>query len=227
MRNRIGWLVALAVFGLAAGLRAQEPQGGGKPRGENPFNQMELRKYWNPIVGAGEVYEVTGADGKKRTEEYDVLSEETLVGKKAYWIEISIGTASLSGKVYAKALVTPADYRAHKVIGQLPGMAAMDMPTGAPVEMPKPDPKNAPKLLGTEALKVAGEAIDCEHYRNADGSEVWLSSEVGPMKVVKSTSDDGTRLLVRTVSHPKDGITGPVKPYDADAIKKFVESQSQ
>jgi len=227
MRNRIRWVVALGMFGLAAGLRAQEPTEKTTQRGENPFNNAEMREYWNPQVGSGEEYEITGADGKKRTEEYDILSEQTVDGKKAYWLEIVFGMPGLKGKAYAKALVTPADYRARKVIGQLPGMAAMDMPTGAPPDVPKADPKKAAKLLGTEAVTVPGGTFECEHYREADGSEVWLSAKVGPMKVVKSTSESSTRVLVRTVSHPKDGVTGPVKPYDPDAIKRFVESQSQ
>ena len=81
-RNWIGWVVALAMFGLAAGLRAQEPAEKTTQRGENPFATPELRKYWNPVVGEGEVYEVTGADGKKRTEEYDILSKKRLAGRR-------------------------------------------------------------------------------------------------------------------------------------------------
>jgi hypothetical protein len=227
MQNRIGWVVALAIFGLAAGLRAQEPAEKTTQGGENPFATPELRKYWNPLVGEGAVYEVTGADGTKRTEEFDILSAETLEGKKAYWLEVSIAFPKAAGKVYEKSLVIPAEFRARKVIAQLPGMAAMEMPASGSMVVPKDDPNSKATKAASETITVPGGSFLCEHYQNADGSEEWVSDKVVPMKVVKSVGPTKeTRVLMKTTSQVKDAIKGPAKAYDPDAIKKFMEGAS-
>lgn len=221
--KRTAWGLALAILGLAAvGVSAQtSPKAEG---GENPFAMPELRKYWNPVVGSGAIYEVTAADGKKRTEEYAILSSETVAGKKAYWLEINVESLAFKGKLSGKTLVIPEGFQARKMIVQFPGAAAMEMATGPLPETPKTD---ASKLLGTETTKVAGGTFECEHWRDADGSETWLSAKVGPMKVVKSIGADmGTRELVKTVSHAKDAISGPVKPFDAEVVRKFAEGQN-
>jgi len=226
-RNWRGWVVALAIFGLAAGLRAQEPAEKTTQGGENPFATPELRKYWNPVVGEGAVYEVTGADGKKRTEEYDILSQETVGGKKAYWLEVSFAVPSITGKVYEKSLVIPAEFRAQKVIAQLPGMAAMEMPASGTISEIKDDPNNRVTATEKRELATAAGSFECQHITYADGSEVWVSDKVGPMKVVKSMgAAKDTRVLMKTTSQVKDAIKGPVKSYDPDAIKKFMEGAS-
>jgi hypothetical protein len=60
-----------------------------------------------------------------------------------------------------------------------------------------------------------------------DNSEAWLSAKVAPVKVVKSASKDETRVLVKTISHAKDYITGPIKPFDPEAIQKLSQPQSK
>lgn len=230
--NRAGWALAVAISCATPSARAQNPADAQaaptvQQGGENPFAVPELRMYWNPVVGEGAIYEVTSADGKKRTEEYDILSEETIGGMKAFWLEESISIPSITGTAYEKSLVIAAELRARKVISKLPGMAAMEMPAGAPIPTPKLDPKNAPKIAGTESITVPGGTFLCEHWVDPDGSEAWVSAKVGPMKVVKSVAPNKeTRVLVKTTSHTKDAITGPVKPYDPEAIKKFIEASS-
>lgn len=223
----IGWGLALAICGLAAvGVSAQSSQK--TEGGENPFAMPELRKYWNPVVGTGAVYEVTSADGKKRTEEYDILSEETIEGKKAYWLETSITVGGISGKLYEKSLVISGELRARKVIAQFPGFAAMEMPASGAIQVSKDDPNSVTTKAAAETIAVPGGSFLCEHYKSADGSEEWVSEKVGPMKVVKSVdSTKGTRMLVKTVSRVKDGITGPVKAYDPEAVQKFFHLTSQ
>jgi len=227
MRNRIGWAVALGIFGLAAGLRAQEPAEKSTQGGENPFATPELRKYWNPVVGEGAVYEVTSADGKKRAEEYDILSQEMIGGKKAYWLEVTMSIPSVAGKVYEKSLVIPAEFRAQKVIVQFPGMAAMEMPASGAISDIKDDPNNKVTAMEKRELATAAGSFECQHIKYADGSEFWVSDKVGPMKVVKSIgAAKDTRVLVKTTSQVKDAIKGPVKAYDPGAIKKFMEGAS-
>jgi hypothetical protein len=229
-RSSAIWSLAMAILSVAPVVRAQsaagqsaQAQGAQEQGGENPFAMPEMRRYWNPTVDAGAVYEVTSADGKKkRTEEYAVLSEETVEGKKAYWLEFSVTSPNVAGKIYEKTLVIPAEFRARKVIVQFPGMAAMEMPA-AP--SPKADAKDATKLAGNETITVPGGTFECEHWRDADGTDTWVSAKVGPMKVVKSVGKNETRVLLKTIGHPKDSITGPVKAFDPELIKNFAEKQ--
>jgi hypothetical protein len=219
----IGWAVALAILFVVPGVR---PQTARQAFG-NPWDTPEMRKYWNPVVGVGEVYEVTRTAGKKSTEEFSILSEETIEGKHAYWLEVAGESPSSAGKVYVKALIIPADFEARKVVLQLPGMAAMEVPIPPAAKAPKAEPQKATKLLGTETIAVPAGTFECEHLREADGSEAWVSSKASPLKVVKSVDKFRTRVLVRMIAHPKDAITGPVKPYDPEAIARFSQRQSK
>jgi hypothetical protein len=214
---RAGWILALAILWAAPGMRAQTFG--------NPFDTAVMRNYWNPIAGAGAAFNVTGKDGKKRTEEWDILSEETVDGKKAYWLGFSVESADFKGRIDGKILVIPDGYQAIKMIIQFPGMAAMDMPVADDAQ--NADTQDTAKLVGTERITVPGGTFECEHWREANGAEAWVSAKVGPIKVVKSVERDQTRVLVRTVSAPKDAITGPVKDYDPDVIKRFAQKQSK
>src|SRR5277367_4823960 len=100
IRSRVVWSLGLTILvaSIAGRALAQAPASAGS--GENPFTLPELRMYWNPEVGAGEVYEVTGGDGKKHTEEYSILSASTIDGKKAYWLQIALDSPAIKGKAY-------------------------------------------------------------------------------------------------------------------------------
>jgi hypothetical protein len=193
----------------------------------NPFDTLVIRRYWNPVVGAGAVYEVTNPNGRKHTEEFDIFSEEKEEGKTAYWLGFAEESSDLKGKVYVKTLVIPEGFEARKLIIQFPGKAAMEMPVQPSPQIPKEDPKSAPKLVGTESITVPAGTFECEHWRYVDNSETWLSAKVAPVKVVKSASKDETRVLVKTISHAKDYITGPIKPFDPEAIQKLSQPQSK
>ena len=219
---RVGWALAVASLWAAPIVARAQAQGFG-----NPFDTPLIRKYWNPVVGAGAVYEVTDTTAKKKTttSEYDTLSEETVDGKKAYWVEFSLVSPDFKGKIHGRELVIPEGYQARKLILQFPGMAAMDMPVTA--EAQNADTKENGKLLGTETITVPGGTFECEHWRGANGSETWVNAKVTPLKIVKSVDKNETWVLVRTVSAVKDAITGPVKDYDPEAIKRFAEKQSK
>jgi hypothetical protein len=47
------------------------------------------------------------------------------------------------------------------------------------------------------------------------------------MKIVKSVDKNETWVLVKTVTPAKDAITGPVMPFDAEALQKFAEAQNK
>jgi len=217
--------VALLSFGvaLAAAVPRAAPQGPAYFSFGNPFDTPELRNYWNAVAGAGEVYEISPNGGKKYSEEFDILSAESIEGMDAYWLQVSVDSPKPGGKIYVKTLVIPKAYEARKVILQLPGMAAMDVPVAAATGSADADPRKGSKRLGTETITVPGGTFECEHWRESNGTEAWLSSKIGPLTAVKIAEFGKTWLLTKTISHPKDAVTGPVKAFDPDAIKRFTE----
>lgn len=225
-RKWVGLVLGIFVIvGVAWGQQKSAPPAE-KPSGQtsgvmaSPYNSAEVKAFWNPTVGEGEVYEITDASGKKRTEEFNVISTETVSKKIAFWMGFSEELPGITGKVYGKTLVVPEDSEARKLILQLPGMGAMDIPVLAGKAAAKVDEKDEPKLVGTETITVPAGKFECEHWRGTGETDVWLSAKVGPSKIVKRVSEDETRVLVKTEGKVKDPVTGPVKAYDEAAFKK-------
>jgi hypothetical protein len=67
--------------------------------------------------------------------------------------------------------------------------------------------------VGTETITVPAGTFSCEHWTNDDSKgDVWASSKISPMGLVKSVEDGRTMVLVKTISDAKSKITGtPVK----------------
>src|SRR5580704_15057919 len=97
--HRAGSILLSALF-LAAVVTSAQNFG-------NPWNTPIIQKYWNPVVGAGAVYEVMNGRGKKSIEEFDILSELKLEGKTAYWLEFTQEMPDIKGKIYVKTLLVP------------------------------------------------------------------------------------------------------------------------
>jgi hypothetical protein len=223
--SQAGLALVLAILFVVPAVRPQPAPQDSKAAFGNPFDNPLIRKYWNPVVGAGAVHEVTQVEGRKTTTEYDILSQETVDGKKAYWVEFSLASPDFKGKIYGKELIIPEGYQARKLIIQFPAMAAMEMPVTA--EAQNAETKENAKLVGTESITVPGGTFECEHLRSPNGSEAWANAKVAPLKIVKSVDKNETWVLVRTITTVKDAITGPVKDYDPEAIKRFAEKQSK
>jgi hypothetical protein len=214
----------LAIAMLAVAVEAWAQSNPARPA-SNPFDSPVIRKYWNPIVGAGAVFEVTDAKGNKSTHEYEILSAQMVDGKKAYWLEFTQESPSLKGKLRGKSLLIPEGQEARKMILQFPDRAPMDMPVVPRAQTA--DTKETARLVGSETIMAGGVKFQCQHWRDANGSEAWVSAKVAPLKIVKATMDGQTWLLVRTISAAKDAITGTVKPFDPGAMKEFVAAQNK
>ncbi|HLJ23807.1 MAG TPA: hypothetical protein VKT71_06835 [Candidatus Acidoferrales bacterium] len=223
MRTRkAGWILALAILTVSSEALAQGNQG--RPA-QNPFDSPVIRKYWNPIVGAGAVFEVTDAKGKKTTREYEILSVQTVDGKKAYWFEFAQRSPDFKGTLRGKSLIIPEGYEARRMILQFPDMAPMEMPVALRAQ--PADPKETARQVGSETITVNEVKLQCQHWRDANGADVWLSAKVAPLKLVKGTVNGQTWTLVKTIHAAKDEITGTVKPFDPDAMKQFVAAQNK
>jgi len=234
--GRMIWM--LAVAGLCAASTGARPAPGqtasassspaqtspekGSPTtgGLNPFSLREVRTYWNsePTVGTGAVYEVTSANGKKSTQEYELLTEEVIDGKKAYWLEVAGENPPRGQMIYVKWLVIPSEFQTRKQIIQIQGGSAMSVPLGPPPNIPTADANEA-KVTGTESITVPGGTFLCEHWREKNGTEAWVSANVAPLKAVKIVERNQTWVLTKMISHAKDYITGPVKPFNPEVLK--------
>jgi hypothetical protein len=181
--SRAAWLLLLTLLLAVSAVRPQPaPQNSAAGFG-NPFDNVAIRKYWNPVVGSGAVFEVTQPNGKKATSEYDILSKETVDGKPAYWLGFAAEGSDFKGKIYGKILVIPDGYQARKLILQLPGTPAMEFPI-AP-EAQNADTKSTARLVGTESITVPGGTFQCEHWRDADGTNAWVNAKIAPLRIVK------------------------------------------
>jgi hypothetical protein len=211
MGIRMIWTIALM---LLISITASAQRFG--PTGLAP---VDFRGVFNPTVGLGAAYRLEKGDNPLRAEEeVTIVGSETVDGKQGYWIEF----APLSdGPHYIKmlVLVDGNSLLTKRMITQSP-----DMP---PVELPSPDtPKTAPFItpadnrgtadkLGTESVTTPAGTFDCDHYRAKDGSwEEWLSPQVGPWGLVKTTSRIGTMTLTRIVTNATDRITGSPQKMD-------------
>ena len=69
------------------------------------------------------------------------------------------------------------------------------------------------KLLGT---------FTCQHYRsNTSAADTWISTDVAPYGLVKSTSADGSEMvLAKVLTNAKSKITGTPQPFDPSQMMR-------
>lgn len=176
--RKICFVLAATVLslGIATGGNAQMGQ-----MGANLFQKPTIAKFVNPVVGKGAEYQSTSSNAKTpRTMEMAVVGKESVDGKDGFWMEI-VTTEKENQAMVAKGLVTKDDFQFHKMIMQMPGKPAMEMPfnpnsgRGQQVH----DAMNDWHSVGTETITVPGGTFACEHYKNEkDGSDLWVSDKV-------------------------------------------------
>jgi len=212
-------LVAAAVCLLAGSLlvgtasRAQ--------MGMDFFKKPAIADIFKPTVGGGAVYE-TERDQKKSTLEMTVIGQEAVNGKDAYWLEF--GHADQSGVMtYGKMLVTRDDFQFHRMIFQRPGQPPMEMPMNpnASQQSHMTDEMEKWHKVGTETITVPAGTFTCDHWAKDDGKgDVWASSKVTPMSLVKEVSPNNSMVLVKVISDAKDHITGTPMKFDPELMKR-------
>jgi hypothetical protein len=67
--------------------------------------------------------------------------------------------------------------------------------------------------VGTESITVPAGTFSCEHWTKDDGKgDVWVSSKVSPLGIVKAVDSDQTMVLTKVTTDATSHITGtPVK----------------
>lgn len=174
---------------------------------------------FNPVVGAGAVYEMQAGNEPKRTMELAIVGKETVNGKEGYWIEFTMSGTPM-GDIVAKVLDVMTDGKliTSKMIIQMPGRPPMEMPSQMRAQnggVNFADIRNEAKDLGTESVTTAAGTFTCHHYRANDGTEdTWVTESVHPFGLVKDQDKDSTTVLVKTLTGVKDKITGTPQPFN-------------
>lgn len=215
--------VALTV-GLLAGLavpaRAQP--------GMEMFQKKGIAGFFKPVVGHGAVYEEQH-NGRKVMSEMIIVGKESVEGKDGYWMESGMADKNLGGTVYGKVLVTPTDFQFHRTISQMPGKPPVEYTFPANTRKPNVDNElDKWHKVGTESITVPAGTFSCEHWTKNDGkSDIWMSSQVTPMGMVKEVGPGRTTLLVKVITDAKDHITGTPQKFDIEAMKRQMMEQMQ
>jgi hypothetical protein len=213
-------VAVIAAIGIAAQQRGPGNMMG--PMGANVTGAV-FRGVFNPNIGSGAAYEMTTSEGKKNNMEITVVGKEDVAGKQGYWIEFGMNEPQAGGQMYAKTLTVIDGNNASvtKMVVQTPQMGPMEMPMqgrGMPQSTPA-DVRNSAEKIGTESVTTPAGTFNCDHYKAKDGTwEAWISTQVIPWGVVKSTSKDGSMTLTRVITGATDHITG--KPMSMEEMMR-------
>jgi len=213
-RLQLVLLAAVCSLCLASGAGAQLG-------GMQFFSKPNIADIFKPVVGQGAVYQET-SEGKQGHEmEMTIVGKEMTGSGEGYWMEMSMNRAG-DQKMYSKVLMTK-DFQFTKVIFQMPGQSAMEMPMN-PNEKDRSQMKEEMakwSQVGTETITVPAGTFSCAHWKKDDGTdEVWTSDKVSPLAMVKQTGKTHSMVLVRQITNAQDHITGPVTPFDPKAFMK-------
>jgi hypothetical protein len=207
-------LVLLAVAVCTAGTSQVRAQ-----FGFTPIKRPNIANIFHPVVGAGTVYEQTDRDGTKSLMELSVVGSEMVGTQQGYWMEFGHNNKRGNGDLtYGKALITSDDFVAHKVIFMMPGSSQpMEMELNPAQGQRSVVEKNMEKwhTVGTESITVPAGTFSCEHWtKDAGKGDVWVSSKISPMGMVKSVDTDQTLVLTKVISDAKSHITGTPMKFD-------------
>jgi hypothetical protein len=222
MKGLISALLLIAVsFCLVSTARAQ--------MGMDMFKKPSFTKVFNPVVGKGAEYQTIKTDSKNgpRTTQMFIVGKESVDGKDGYWMEI-VTANDKGGNFVGKTLFTKDDFQFRRMVIQVPGQGAMEMPFGPNQgkNQSMQDTLNEWHSIGTESVTVPAGTFSCEHWKNdKNNSEVWTNDKVTPFGMVKEVSPNNTMVLTRILTDMPDQITGPVQKFDPQMMMQQRQQQ--
>ena len=199
--------------------------------GFTPIKRPNIANIFHPVVGQGAAYETTDKDGKKSRMEMYVVDKEMVGSEQGYWMELGHGEEASGNLRYGKMLITPADFKFHKMVFVMPGQTQpmemdMDAAKGHHSEMEKEVEKW--HSVGTESVTVPAGTFSCEHWTKDEGQgEVWASTKVGPLGLVRSIENGRTMVLTRIIADAKTKITGTPVKFDPRVMMQQRMQQQQ
>ena len=216
MNRKVLVIVAAVVCAIATGtLNAQ--------LGLSPIKRPNIANIFHPVVGVGAAYEQTDQEGKKFNMEMSIVGSEMVGVEKGYWMEVA-HTRGADEPQYAKVLVTPDDFAFHKIVMMMPGSnqpMEMDMDSGKSHKATMD--KNLEKWhsVGTETISVPAGTFSCEHWSKDEGKgDIWVSSKISPMGMVKSVDEHETMVLVKVITDAKSHIVGTPVKFDPQMMRQ-------
>jgi hypothetical protein len=215
-------MVAMCAAVFLAGAATASAQMGGMFGGGAA---SQFKGIFHPVVGEGAEYTMTSSNqqGGPQSLAISVVGTEVVDGKTGYWIEITAQSPRAGGTVYMKMLtmIDGGNTQATKMIMQSPGRPPMEMDMQQMQAMQSMGGRQAPTApqsadiskggqdLGSESVTVPAGTFTCEHYRSAEGDDVWISTKVSPWGLVKMNGHSGTSMVLdKVVTDAKDMITG-------------------
>ena len=214
-------MVAAIGFCLASTAQAQ--------MGMDIFKRPAIAKAFHPVEGKGAAYANTDKSGKLTNTEIGIVGKDTADGKPGYWMEF-VSTGADGKQMVGKVLITIEDFQFHRMIIQVPGQGAMEMPTN--MTGARHDKMNESlsewHSVGTETITVPAGTFSCEHWSNPKNhSEIWTSDKVTPFGMVKESHSDGGQVLVKVLDSFPDRITGPVRQFDMQQMMQQMQQRRQ
>ncbi len=200
--------------------------------GIDMFKKPEIVKAFNPVVGKGAQYlNTTNSKGtpKTATMEMYIVAKESVEGKDGYWMEF-VMTDEKNQSSVGKGLFTKEDFQFHRMIMQMPGMGAMEMPINPSAGRKEKveDTLNEWHSVGSESVTVPAGTFSCEHWRNDKrNSDAWTSDKVTPFGMVKETNPNGGMVLTKVLTDAQERITGPVTKFDMQQMMQQMQQQHQ
>ncbi len=217
--------VTLVAAGLCLAFGSAAPA----QMGMDFFKKPAIADIFKPVVGSGSVYE-TERDQKKSTIEMTVVGQEAVDGKDGYWLEFGTIDPKSGVMSYGKMLVTRDDFQFHRMIFQRPGQPPMEMPLNPSAQQRAHmnDEMEKWHKVGTESITVPAGTFLCDHWAKDDGKgDVWASSKVTPMSLVKEVTPTNSMTLMKSISDAKDHITGTPMKFDPEAMRRQMMQQKQ
>lgn len=200
--------------------------------GMDLFKKPDIVKAFNPVVGKGAEYQNTNnAKGTARSNvmQMYIVAKESVEGKDGYWMEF-VTTDDKNQSSVGKALFTKDDFQFHRMIVQVPGQGAMEMPfnPNAARKESMQDTMNEWHSVGSDTITVPAGTFSCEHWRNDKrNSDIWTSDKVTPFGLVKEVNPNGGMVLTKIIADAQERITGPVKKFDMQQMMQQVQQQHQ
>jgi hypothetical protein len=188
---------------------------------------LSFTKVFHPVVGQGAEYQITKSGPNERVSmmQFGIVGKDSAGGQDAYWMQMVMSSQN-NQEMVSKVLFTSPDFQPSRVIMQMPGRPAMEMPMT--MNSIYRDKINASlqdwHSVGTESVTVPAGTFSCDHWKNdKTGDEVWTSDKVSPFGVVKSSGKDNTMVLQKILSNYPDRITGPVQKFDPQMMMQQMQ----
>jgi hypothetical protein len=218
--------LAVLMVALGLGLACRT----GAQMGMNLFQKPAIAKFINPVVGRGAEYETvrTGAGGEKtRTMEMGVVGKESVDGKEGFWMQF-VTVDDKGQQMVGKMLLSRDDFQFHRMIMQVHGQPAMEMPfnPNANKENKLEEKMSEWKMVGMESVTVPAGTFLCEHWKSEkNASDLWASDKITPFGMVKQVGKSETMQLVKVLSDVPDRITGPVSKFNPQMMMQQMQHE--